>query len=310
MNLINIKENTYYIRGGTNSGIYLFKDGTALIIDPGLIGLRFKRIINELENNNIKVKFIVNTHEHIDHYGSSLQFKMEYPSIKILSSKYAKLYIENEDLFSKYIVGGKSNKFFDEFFSCSSKYNYKEKLKIDEVLKQGTVYLNNEKFEIIEFKGHTPGSIGVMTKDRVIFIGDLLVGKEMLNKYDFLFIYDINEYLKSLEKLKDIDYEYIVLGHSKNIMTKEESYELIDNHKKSIYKYLNQIIIELEEPIGIEELLKKIIISNNLTCNYKEFYFYKSSLMSAISYLCDLDKIGYIIKNGELLYYIQKKKLC
>ncbi|MBQ3421881.1 MAG: MBL fold metallo-hydrolase [Romboutsia sp.] len=104
MNLINIKENTYYIKGGTNSGLYLFKDGTALIIDPGLIGLRFKRIIKELEINNIKLKFIVNTHEHIDHYGSSLQFKMEYPSIKILASKDAKLYIENEDLFSKYIV--------------------------------------------------------------------------------------------------------------------------------------------------------------------------------------------------------------
>ena len=248
MNLINIKENTYYIKGGTNSGIYLFQDGTALIIDPGLIGLRFKRIIKELENNNIKLKFIVNTHEHIDHYGSALQFKMKDPSIKILASKDAKLYIENEDLFSKYIVGGKSNKFFDEFFYNSSKYNYEQKLKVDEVLQEGTLYLNNEKFKIIEFKGHTPGSIGIMTKDRVLFIGDLLVGKEMLNKYDFLFIYDINEYLKSLEKLKMIDFKYIVLGHSKDILTKEESYELIENHKKSIYKYLNQIIMELKEP--------------------------------------------------------------
>ncbi|MGL5693149.1 MAG: MBL fold metallo-hydrolase, partial [Peptostreptococcaceae bacterium] len=71
----------------------------------------------------------------------------------------------------------------------------------------------------------------------------------------------------------------------------------------------NQIRLELEEPSTVEKILKKIILKNKLSCNYKEFYFYKSSLMSVISYLCDLGEIQYIINEGELLYYIQKNQI-
>lgn len=305
MNLINIKGNTFYIKGGTNSGIYFFEDNTALMIDPGLSGIRPKRVSNELEKNNTRLRFIVNTHEHDDHYGSCKQYKLENENLRILSSKYAKLYIENPELFSKYIVGGKSNKFFNK----TSKNQFLDKIKIDYILNEGKVILNNDTFEIIEFKGHTPGSIGIMTNDKVLFIGDLLVSKEMLSKYDFLFIFDIKDYLDSLKKLKNIEFEYIVLGHGKNIISKEDSYNLIEAHEKSIEKYINQVVEELKEPMGLEQLLKNIIVKNNLNCNYKEFYFFKSSLMSVISYLCDLDKMNYILKDGELLYYIQKNQI-
>ena len=305
MDLINIKGNTFYIKGGTNTGIYLFEDYTAVMIDPGLSGVRPKRIMKILANNNINLKFIVNTHEHDDHYGSCNQFKLENKDIKILSSKYAKVYIDNPELFSKYIVGGRTNNFFNKGLKNESL----DKLKVDDTLDEGKIILNREIFEVIEFKGHTPGSIGIMTKDKILFIGDLLVSKDMLNKYDFLFVFDIEEYLKSLKKIRNIGFEYIVLGHGKNIISKEDSEELIEMHEKAINKYLSQIRIELNEPMGLEQLLKNIIVKNNLSYNYKEFYFYKSSLMSAISYLCDLDEIQYILKDGELLYYIQKIKL-
>ena len=305
MNLINIKGNTFYIKGGTNTGIYLFEDRTALMIDPGLSGIRPKNIMKMLKKNGINLKFIINTHEHDDHYASCNQFKLENNNIRILSSKYAKIYIDNPELFSKYILGGRPNKFF--YKSLKSELIYD--LRVDETIDEGKLILNKDVFEVIEFKGHTPGSIGIMTKDNILFIGDLLVSKKMLNKYDFLFIFDIEEYLKSLKKLRNIDFEYIVLGHGKNVISKEDSEELINMHEISINKYLNQIRLELNEPMGLEQLLKNIIIKNNLSYNYKEFYFYKSSLMSAISYLCDLDEIQYILKEGELLYYIKKNQI-
>ena len=51
MNLINISGNTFYIRGGTNTGLYLFDDNSALIIDPGLSGARPNKIIKILKNS-------------------------------------------------------------------------------------------------------------------------------------------------------------------------------------------------------------------------------------------------------------------
>lgn len=303
MNLINIKGNTFYIKGGTNTGIYLYDDKSALIIDPGLCGLRPKRIIDELKSNNINLKFIINTHEHNDHYGACNQFKEEYKDVEIMSSKYSKLYIENPELFSKYIIGGKSNNFMDEKLRNKSL----DEVGIDKVISEGYIKLNSVGFNIIDFKGHTPGSIGVLTDDKVLFVGDLLIGEEMLNKYDFLFMYDIKEQINSLDKLEDIDFDYLVVSHSKKIISKEESHDLIKKHKEAICKYLNQIRDQLNQPIGLESLLKNIIKNNNLSNNYKEYHFFKSSLVSIISYLVELEEIGYILNEGELLYYTQKK---
>lgn len=303
MELINIKGNTFYIKGGTNTGVYIYDDNTALIIDPGLCGLRPKRIIKMMESYNIDLKFIINTHEHNDHYGACSQFREHYKRIYILSSEYTKLYIEHSELFSKYIIGGRSNEFMDGKLKNKSL----EKVKIDEVIGEGTLSLNSVDFMIIDFKGHTPGSIGVLTKDKVLFVGDLLIGSEILAKYDFLFIFNIKDYIESLSKLNHIDFNHLVLGHGKNIVSKEESNVLIKKHEEAIDKYINQIRQELNQPIGIDDLLKNIIIKNDLKNNYKEYHFFRSSLMSVISYLTDLGEIDYLLCNGELLYYTKRK---
>ena len=48
------------------------------------------------------------------------------------------------------------------------------------------------------------GSIGILTSDGVLFAGDLLIGEETLSKYDFLFLQDVEEYLKSLDIVETV----------------------------------------------------------------------------------------------------------
>ena len=302
MELINIKGNTFYIKGGTNTGVYIYNN-SVLIIDPGLGGLRPKKIIQILESKNFDLKTIINTHEHNDHYGACNQFKEHYKHLNVMSSGYAKIYIEQPELFSKYILGGKTNIFMDNRLKNKSL----DKILIDKVVKEGILSIDGVELNIIDLKGHTPGSIGILTPDKVFFIGDLLVGIDTLSKFDFLFTFDIKDYIESLDKLNNIDFEYLILGHSKNIISKEESDLLIRKHKDAMDKYINQIISELKEPIGIDNLLKNIIIKNNLRNNYKEYHFFRSSLISVISYLADLDKIDYLLDNGQLYYYTKRK---
>ncbi len=302
MKLSNILGNTFYILGGTNTGIYVFKDNTALMIDPGISGLRTNKIVELLNKNNIDLKFIIITHEHDDHYSASYELKQHYDDLQIISSKYAKIYIENQELFCKYIMGGKSNVIMDSKF----KNRHKGNIKIDKCVKEGELSIKEVNFEIINFEGHTPGSIGILTDDKVLFVGDLLVGEEMLSKYDFLFLFDVEKQIKSLNKLKEIDFEYIVVAHSRQIISKEESMQLIKLHEEAIQKYKNQVLDNLKQQIGIETLLQKIIKQNKLSHNYKEYHFLKSSLISLMSYLIDLNEVTYLLNEGELLYYIQK----
>nr|WP_317332102.1 MBL fold metallo-hydrolase [uncultured Romboutsia sp.] len=305
MNLTNISGNTFFVRGGTNTGLYLFEDNSALIIDPGLSGARPNKIIKILSEKNIKLKYIINTHEHNDHFGACSQFKEYYKDVEILSSQEAKLYIENLELFSRYIMGGKSNIFMDD----KLKHRAPKAIDIDTVINEGILNINNKQFEIFNLKGHTSGSIGVLTDDKVLFVGDVLVGEEMLSKYDFLFLFDIKEQIKSLEIIEKIDFKYLVIAHSKKFISKDESYKIIDKHKKAIDKYVNQVRLYLKSPTTIENILKQIIVNNNLSHNYKEYHFFKSSLISLISYLIDLGEVDYILSDGELLYYTKNKKI-
>lgn len=302
MKLINIKGDTYYIKGGTNTGVVKLDEDNVLIIDPGLGGLRPKKIMGLLKENNMKISHIINTHEHEDHYEGCNQIKINDETIQILSSKEAKIYIDFPHKFADSILGGKSNILLNPKVS-----DKKENLiKIDNVVSEGNIVLNNKKVEIIKLKGHSEGSIGVLTEDKVLFVGDLFVGEDIFRKFELLLMYDVKSYLSSIDKIKNLEFEYMVLGHSKKIYSNEESKLLIKSHSDAINKYINQVRELLKSPITIDNILKNIINNNNLYCNYTQYYFFRSTIISIISYLCDLNQVDYSIKLGEMLYYSKK----
>lgn len=302
MKLTNISGNTYYIRGGTNTGVIKLDDKYALIIDPGRDGVRQRKMMELLNEDNLKIKYIINTHEHGDHSEGCIQLKELDNNIQVLSSLESKIFIENPHKFADYIIGGKSNKFlgFKEFCNGNNVIN------IDSTLKEGEIVLNDIKFEIIKLNGHTDGSIGILTEDKILFVGDLFVGSQMLKKFDLLLLHDVKEYLNSISKIKNIDFEYMVLGHDKGFCSKLQSEEVINAHRNAVNKYVNQVKDLLKSPTTIDNILKNIIINNNLSCNYTEYHYFRSSIVSIISYLCDLNQVDYNIELGEMLYYSKK----
>ncbi|MDY3375314.1 MAG: MBL fold metallo-hydrolase [Terrisporobacter othiniensis] len=303
MKLINIKGDTYYIKGGTNTGVIRLDNNNCLIIDPGRYGIKQRKMIELLKENNMVIKYIINTHEHGDHYEGSSNLKKLNNNIQILSSSEAKIFIDNPNKFADYTVGGKANKFLK--FKESSEESHETK--VDDIIEEGKIVLNNRKFEIIKLSGHTEGSIGILTDDKILFVGDLFVGSQMLKKFDLLLLYDVKEYLNSVNKIKDIDFEYMVLGHDKEIYSKIDSQGIINNHISAVNNYVNQVKDLLKSPITIDNILKNIIINNNLSCNYTEYHYFRSSIVSIISYLCDLNQIDYSIELGEVLYYSKKE---
>lgn len=299
MRLINIKGNSFYIKGGTNTGVYIFEDKSALIIDPGLPGARPRNIIRDLEKDGIEVKWIINTHEHNDHYGAGYQFKDKFKDLINMSSKDSKPYIDNPILFSAYIMGGNTNEFLNTILTNKNM----ETVNIDKTIEPGRIIINNEYIDIIDLKGHTLGSIGVLTKDKVFFIGDTLVSEELLSKFELLFLFDIEAYLKSLSILEIIDFEYVVLGHGKKVLSRNEALELAKKHELCVMKYLNQLRELTKEPKNLESILKTLLNNNKLSYNYKEYHFFKSTLVSMISYLTKLGELNYDLRDGDVLYY-------
>ena len=303
MGLINIVGDTFYLRGGTNTGVYVFEDKSVMIIDAGRSGLKVNKIIRELKENQFKLKYIVNTHEHDDHTGANYDLVNNYEDVELMMSSESKLYVDNPELFSKYILGGKSNNIMDG----KSKSKYKGKVKVNTVLDEGIKKIQNKEFKVVKLSGHTQGSIGIVTPDKIFFVGDSLIGSKLLAKYDFLFLYDIDSQLKTLDKIEQVEFDKIIIGHGEQILDKQEAISLIEKNRNAIYKYIKQTIDILDKPSSIEAILKTLIINNDLNYNYREYHYLKTSLISLISYLIDLEKIEHIFKDGELLYYNTQK---
>lgn len=67
--LHHLKGNTYYIDGPTNLGVYKLNDSDCVLIDTGT--KEEEKIIEEvLIKNYLNLKYIINTHCHIDHSGA------------------------------------------------------------------------------------------------------------------------------------------------------------------------------------------------------------------------------------------------
>ena len=206
------------------------KKNIACVIDPS----EADPIIEYLENNNIKLKFILNTHHHYDHVGGNKKLKEKYKAS---------------------VLGFKGDK---------------ERIpEIDILLNdQETWKYENFEAKIIHIPGHTLGHIGFyFYKEQSIFTGDTLFslgcGK--------LFEGTCSQMFNSLMKLKVLPKDTKVFcGHE---YTKQNSKFCIahDKNNEKLKTKINDIELKLKNgfstmPSTIEDELECNIFlrSNNV----------------------------------------------
>jgi len=141
--------------------LYSEKSRTGFIIDPGS---KPDEILDFINNNNLKIKAILNTHGHFDHTVFN-----QYISDKL---NLAILLDEKDIIYTKRIKDF-SYLFNREIILPKEFVKYTDKLILD-----------NDKIEIIETPGHTPGGYSYYIPNQsIIFTGDTLF-KGAFGRYD------------------------------------------------------------------------------------------------------------------------------
>ena len=287
MELINVGEKTYYIKNPTNIGIYKINDNDVFIIDSGNDKDAGKKILKIVEENGWSIKGIIVTHSNADHIGGCRVIQ-ERTNCPVYALGIEKSITENPILEPSFLYGGFPFKDLRNKFLLAKESNVTN---INNHLPDGIEYFN--------LKGHFFDMIGIKTSDEVYFLADSLFSEETITKYHLFFIYDVQEYLNTLDYLSTLNGKLFIPSHCE--ATNDIS-SLIEINRNKIEEVADKIYSLCSEEKTFEEVLKDIFDYYNLTLNTNQYVLVGSTIRSYLSYLYDKDKIEYIFKDNKMYW--------
>jgi len=300
MQLNKINGNTYYIDAPAHIGVFQFKDKYALLVDAGNSSQQAAKIDRILVDQGLKLKYLVNTHNHFDHSGGDSYFKEHYPGSLLCASAEETLFLENDYLFPLYLFGATPIRDLRRVSGGRS-------VQVDMKLAAGALKLNEEKFEVIPLPGHARGQIGIGTRDRVCFLGDGIFSGDKLDKYPFPFLLDIGAQLATLAALPDLDYDYFLISHSPGVISRAELQELARRNGDTIREFAEEIVQLLDQPHTRESLLEELAILHSLDMDFREYHFALSTMGAYLTYLNEQGLIDYQVEEGKLYYFFKSR---
>ena len=156
-----------------------------------------------------------------------------------------------------------------------------------------------EGLEYISLKGHFFDMIGIKTSDDVYFLADSLFSEETIMKYHLFFIYDVREYLNTLDYLDTLKGSLFIPSHCE---ASTDIKLLTSLNRNKIHEVLEVITKYCEKEVTFEEILKYIFDKYSLVMNANQYVLIGSTIRSYLSYLYDEGKITYEFKDNKMLW--------
>lgn len=293
------KLNIYYI------------DGTKpALIDSGLGDLKSIELISSKLNRigkNIKdISTIVNTHEHIEHFGGDRKIQ-EISGASVAASSIAAPIIENSQKINRQLKNYLKHfepELADEL-NYSIDYDLKiEESKVDTFLEDGDIIdTGSVKLRVIHTPGHTLGHICLYCEERkALFTGDHIISKgstfvgydyreiatqRIVNVFNKRYMEpdNLSLYIESLQKLLSLDMDIILPSHGEPITDPYKKLEQEIKKKDRRSHIFLRVLKNTTGEISLKNLTAKVYGNNSKSLIH---------CGSALGYLARLNKSGII----------------
>jgi glyoxylase-like metal-dependent hydrolase (beta-lactamase superfamily II) len=307
MELVQLSDTFSVIAGVTNIGVISEKIGDnaapwrVYLIDSGGdadAGKKILRILTERYGAGFALAAIINTHSHADHAGGNAWLQNK-TGCQIWATKGEKAIIENPQLEGAMIWGA------FPFLEIRSKFFEAKPSTVTRVIAGGEgIELGNSTLEIISLPGHYVDMIGVLHTDTksgkiALHLADSAFGRETLAKYWIAFLYDVEGFKATLEKINTIKADYYVPSHG-GIFTSPEA--LTELNALAVLETENTVLRCLERKLTAEELLEQTAAAYGIPLGYSQYVLIGSTLRSYLSYLYRNKKISFSVENNRMFW--------
>ncbi|MBN2400924.1 MAG: MBL fold metallo-hydrolase [Spirochaetes bacterium] len=308
------KLNIYYIDG---TEPVLIDSGLGDLQSIELISSKLKKIGKTINN----ISTIVNTHEHIEHFGGDRKLR-EISGASVAASTIAGPIIENSQKINRNLKNYLKHfepELADEL-NYSIDYDLKiEESKVDTLLEDRDIIdTGSVRLRVIYTPGHTLGHICLYSEERkALFTGDHIISKgSTFVGYDYREIAtqrivdvfnvkymepdNLSLYIESLQKLQSLDLEVILPSHGDPVT---DPYKKLEQEikKKDRRSHIFLKVLKGTNEMSLKNLTAKVYGNNSKSLIH---------CGSALGYLARLNKSGIIeakMKRDDL--YLRMKTL-
>lgn len=245
---IKLNENSYYFLGereyfSKNNGgdisnsAFIVTKNSVILIDTGSTveyGKQVKKTIEKITNKPIK--YVINTHQHPDHFMGNAAFK----DAQIYATEYtSKTIKEHGELYVNNMV----NLLGEVAYTTRAKAP-------NQIINKKSLVLDGYELEVIFLHGHTHDDMVLFDKKtKTLYTSDLIFNQRALATPHA----NIQEWIKSLKKLREIDFNILVPGHGKHSFSKS----VIDENIKYLTYIHNTLKNAVEEGLDSFEILSQ-----------------------------------------------------
>lgn len=286
--LIQASGNSYYIQSPAKIGLVKLNDKDVCLIDSGNDKDAGRKVRKLLDANGWHLTAIYNTHSNADHIGGN-KYLQGQTGCRIYAPGIECDFTKHPVLEPSFLYGGYPCKDLRHKFLLAQESNAEGLTK--EVLPEG--------FEIIDLPGHFFDMVGFRTPDNVIYLADCLSSHETLEKYRIGFIYDVEAYIKTLEKVKKLEAQMFVPAHAE---ASSDVTELAQYNIDKVYEIAEDIVRICAEPICFEDVLKRLFDEYSLTMDFEQYVLVGSTVRSYLSWLKDTGRISAVFEDNMLLW--------
>ena len=286
--LIQVSERSYYIQSPAKIGLVRLDDHDVCLIDSGNDKDAGRKVRQILDANGWRLTAIYNTHSNADHIGGN-QYLQRQTGCAVYAPGIDCAFTRHPVLEPSFLYGGFPCRELRHKFLMAQESDAQE-LRAD-VMPEG--------FEIIPLPGHFFDMVGFRTPDDVVYLADCLSSRETLEKYRIGFIYDVSEYLKTLEKVKGMSAKMFIPSHAE--ATADIS-ELAQYNIDKTLEVADKIVDICAEPMCFEAILKNLFDEYGLTMTFEQYVLVGSTVRSYLAWLKDTGRVSVAFENNMLLW--------
>ena len=283
-----VGERSYYIDCPAKIGIFCATDTDVYLIDSGNDKDAGKKVRKILDDHNWKLRGIINTHSNADHIGGN-QYLQQQTGCKVFADGIEAAFTDFPILEPSFLYGG---------YPCKDLCHKFLLAKPSEVCGFDDGDFPRE-IEVIPLKGHFFDMAGFRTPDDVVFLADCLSSKETLDKYRIGFIYDIAEYLRTLETVKTLKAKTFVPAHAP---VTDNISELAEYNISVVNSIAEDIVSICKEPLCFETILQRLFDDYKLTMNFEQYVLVGSTVRSYLSWLKDTGRLNAEFTDNMLVW--------